>query len=84
MGPQFDFWYLREMLEFNRLNPNPFWLGIAQQNARRALHRVRDKHGLYLRTWYGKKASVAGAPRGSVQLHAANTALFAWMAALGR
>jgi hypothetical protein len=84
MGPQFDFWYLREMLELNRLNPNPFWLGIAQQNARRALHRVRDKHGLYLRTWYGKKASVAGAPKGSVQLHAANTALFAWMAALGR
>jgi hypothetical protein len=84
MGPQFDFWYLREMLELNRLNPNSVWLGIAQQNARRALHRARSKHGLYLRTWYGKRASEAGAPDGSIQLHAANTALFAWMAALGR
>jgi hypothetical protein len=83
MGPQFDFWYLREMLELNKLNPNSVWLGIAQENARRALHRARGKHGLYLRTWYGKRASEAGAPDGSIQLHAANTALFAWMAALG-
>jgi hypothetical protein len=84
MGPQFDFWYLRSMLEFTRDDNNGDWYGIVQQNARRALHRAHDKHGLYLRTWYGKKASRASAPKGSLQLHAANAALFAWMGALGR
>jgi hypothetical protein len=84
MGPQFDFWYLRSMLEFARLDNSADWYGIVQQNARRALHRAHDRHGLYLRTWYGKKASRANAPKGSLQLHAANAALFAWMGALGR
>jgi hypothetical protein len=84
MGPQFDFWYARTMLEFARDDNNGNWYGIAQQNARSALHRAQDKHGLYLRTWYGKKASRASAPKGSLQLHAANAALFAWMGALGR
>ena len=60
------------------------WYGIVQRSARSALHRAHDKHGLYLRTWYGKKASRASSPKGSLQLHAANAALFAWMAALGR
>jgi hypothetical protein len=55
-----------------------------QRSARSALHRARDCHGLYLRTWYGKKASRANAPKGSIQLHSANAAIFAWMAALGR
>ena len=84
MGPQFDFWYIRTMLEFARLDNNGNWYGIVQGNARSALHRARDKHGLYLRTWYGKKASRASAPKGSLQLHAANAALFAWMGLLGR
>jgi hypothetical protein len=84
MGPQFDFWYIRTMLEFARLDNNGDWYGIVQGNARSALHRARDKHGLYLRTWYGKKASRASAPKGSLQLHAANAALFAWMGLLGR
>jgi hypothetical protein len=84
MGPQFDFWYVRTMLEFARLDNNGDWYGIVQRNARSALHRSRDRHGLYLRTWYGKKASRANAPKGSIQLHAANAALFAWMGALGR
>jgi Glycosyl hydrolase family 76 len=84
MGPQFDFWYSRTMLEFAKLDNNGDWYGIVQRNARRALHRAHDKHGLYLRTWYGKKASHANAPKGSLQLHSANAALFAWMAALGR
>jgi hypothetical protein len=84
MGPQFDFWYLRTMLEFARLDNNGDWYGIVQRNARSALHRAHDRHGLYLRTWYGKKASRANAPKGSLQLHAANAALFAWMGALGR
>jgi hypothetical protein len=84
MGPQFDFWYLRTMLEFARMDNNGDWYGIIQRNARSALHRSRDGHGLYLRTWYGKKAARAQAPKGSVQLHSANAALFAWMAALGR
>ena len=84
MGPQFDFWYLRTMLEFTKEDNNGDWYGILQRNARSALHRSRDRHGLYLRTWYGKKASRAGAPRGSLQLHSANAALFAWMGALGR
>jgi hypothetical protein len=84
MGPQFDFWYVRTMLEFAQKDQNADWYGIVQKNARRALHRSQDGHGLYLRTWYGKKASWAGAPKGSLQLHAANAALFAWMAALGR
>jgi hypothetical protein len=84
MGPQFDFWYVRTMLEFARLDNNGDWYGIVQGNARSALHRARDKHGLYLRTWYGKKASRASAPKGSLQLHAANAALFAWMGLLGR
>jgi hypothetical protein len=84
MGPQFDFWYSRTMLEFARMDNNGDWYGIVQRNARSALHRAHDKHGLYLRTWYGKKASRANAPKGSLQLHAANAALFAWMGALGR
>ena len=84
MGPQFDFWYVRTMLEFARLDNSGDWYGIAQRSARSALHRAHDKHGLYLRTWYGKKAARAAAPKGSLQLHAANAALFAWMAALGR
>jgi Glycosyl hydrolase family 76 len=83
MGPQFDFWYVRTMLEFAQLDNNSNWYGIVQWNARSALHRARDRHGLYLRTWYGKKASRANAPKGSLQLHAANAALFAWMGALG-
>jgi hypothetical protein len=84
MGPQFDFWYARTMLEFARDDNSGNWYGIAQRSARGALHRAQDKHGLYLRTWYGKKASRASAPKGSLQLHAANAALFAWMGALGR
>jgi Glycosyl hydrolase family 76 len=84
MGPQFDFWYERTMLEFAQMDNNGDWYGIVQSNARSALHRSRDRHGLYLRTWYGKKASRANAPKGSLQLHSANAALFAWMAALGR
>jgi glycosyl hydrolase family 76 len=84
MGPQFDFWYVRTMLEFARLDANGDWYGIVQRNARSALHRAEDRHGLYLRTWYGKKAARASAPKGSLQLHAANAALFAWMGALGR
>jgi glycosyl hydrolase family 76 len=84
MGPQFDFWYVRSMLEFAKDDNNGDWYGIAQRNARSALHRAHDRHGLYLRTWYGKKASRANAPKGSLQLHAANAALFAWMGALGR
>jgi Glycosyl hydrolase family 76 len=84
MGPQFDFWYVRTMLEFAKLDSNGDWYGIVQRSARSALHRAHDKHGLYLRTWYGKKAARAAAPKGSLQLHAANAALFAWMGALGR
>jgi glycosyl hydrolase family 76 len=84
MGPQFDFWYARTMLEFAQKDHTGNWYSIVKRNARRALHRAHDRHGLYLRTWYGKKASRAGAPKGSLQLHAANAALFAWMAALGR
>jgi len=84
MGPQFDFWYSRTMLEFARLDGSGDWYGIVRRNARSALHRAHDRHGLYLRTWYGKKASRANAPKGSLQLHAANAALFAWMGALGR
>jgi hypothetical protein len=84
MGPQFDFWYVRTMLEFAQRDQTADWYGILERNARSALHRARDRHGLYLRTWYGKKASNSGAPKGSLQLHAANAALFAWMAALGR
>jgi Glycosyl hydrolase family 76 len=84
MGPQYDFWYARMMLEFARDDNSGNWYAIAQRSARSALHRARDRHGLYLRTWYGKKASNSGAPKGSLQLHSANAALFAWMAALGR
>jgi hypothetical protein len=84
MGPQFDFWYVRTMLEFAQDDNSANWYGIAQRSARSALRRANDKHGLYLRTWYGKKASRASAPKGSLQLHAANAALFAWMGALGR
>jgi Glycosyl hydrolase family 76 len=84
MGPQFDFWYVRTMLEYAQMDSSGDWYGIVQRNARSALRRSRDRHGLYLRTWYGKKAARANAPKGSVQLHSANAALFAWMAALGR
>jgi hypothetical protein len=84
MGPQFDFWYVRTMLEFAQDDHEGDWYGIAQRSARSALHRAQDRHGLYLRTWYGRKASRASAPKGSFQLHSANVALFAWMAALGR
>jgi Glycosyl hydrolase family 76 len=84
MGPQFDFWYVRTMLEYAQLDNSANWYGIVQRNARSALHRATARNGLYLRTWYGKKASRANAPKGSVQLHSANAALFAWMAALGR
>jgi hypothetical protein len=84
MGPQYDFWYVRTMLEFAQMDNSANWYGIAQRSARSALHRSRDRHGLYLRTWYGKKAGKTGAPKGSLQLHSANAALFAWMGALGR
>lgn len=84
MGPQFDFWYIRTILEFAQRDTTGDWYGIAERSARSALRRARDRHGLYLRTWYGKKAARASAPKGSLQLHAANAALFAWMAALGR
>ena len=52
------------MLEFAELDDNGNWYGIVQRNARSALHRARDRHGLYLRTWYGTKASRAKAPKG--------------------
>lgn len=84
MGPQFDFWYVRTMLEYAQMDNSGDWYAIVRRNARSALHRARDRHGLYLRTWYGKKAARANAPKGSVQLHSANAALFAWMGALGR
>jgi hypothetical protein len=84
MGPQFDFWYVRTMLEYAELDNSGDWYGIVRRNARSALRRARDRHGLYLRTWYGKKARRTGAPKGSIQLHSANAALFAWMGALGR
>jgi hypothetical protein len=84
MGPQYDFWYVRTMLEYAQLDSSGDWYGIARRNARSALRRARDRHGLYLRTWYGKKGRRTGAPEGSLQLHSANAALFAWMAALGR
>src|SRR5262249_8815087 len=67
MGPQFDFWYVRTMLEYAQMDNSGNWYGIVQSNARSALHRARDRHGLYLRTWYGKKAARANAPKGSVQ-----------------
>jgi hypothetical protein len=72
------------MLEFAQDDHMGDWYGIAQRSGRSALHRAQDRHGLYLRTWYGRKASRASAPKGSFQLHSANVALFAWMAALGR
>jgi Glycosyl hydrolase family 76 len=84
MGPQYDFWYVRTMLEYAQLDGSADWYGIVRRNARSALRRAKDRHGLYLRTWYGKSAHRAGAPQGSVQLHSANAALFAWMGALGR
>jgi Glycosyl hydrolase family 76 len=84
MGPQFDFWYVRTMLEFAQHDTSADWYSILQRNAGSALRHARDGHGLYLRTWYGKGPHHAGAPSGSLQLHAANAALFAWMAALGR
>jgi len=84
MGPQFDFWYVRTMLEFAQDDHSENWYGIARRSARSALHKAHDRQGLYLRTWYGKKAAAASAPKGSLQLHAANAALFAWMGALGR
>jgi hypothetical protein len=84
MGPQFDFWYLRSMLEFAQHDHDADWYAIAQSSAQSALRKAKDRQGLFLRTWYGKKAAAASAPQGSLQLHAANAALFAWMAALGR
>jgi Glycosyl hydrolase family 76 len=84
MGPQYDFWYVRTMLEFAQLDTSGNWYGIVRRNARSALRRAKNRHGLYLRTWYGKSAHRAGAPQGSIQLHSANAALFAWMGALGR
>jgi hypothetical protein len=84
MGPQFDFWYVRTMLEYAQHDPDEAWYAIAHRAGRSALRRSRDRHGLYLRTWYGKKAARAQAPKGSLQLHAANAALFAWIGALGR
>jgi Glycosyl hydrolase family 76 len=84
MGPQFDFWYVRTMLEFARLDTSGNWYGIVGRNARSALRRAKDRRGLYLRTWYGKGAHRTGAPEDSIQLHSANAALFAWMGALGR
>jgi hypothetical protein len=83
MGPQFDFWFIRTFLEFARRDKNPAWLAFSNRIATKALKRTNDRHGLLLRTWYGKKASWAGAPKGSLQLHSANAALFAWEAALG-
>ncbi len=84
MGPQFDFWYVRTMLEFAQEDGSADWYSMLASNAGRALHKARGRHGLYLRTWYGKGPAAASAPKGSLQLHAANAALFAWMAALGR
>lgn len=84
MGPQFDFWYVRTMLEFAQEDGSADTYSMLASNAGRALHRARSRHGLYLRTWYGKGPAAASAPKGSLQLHAANAALFAWMAALGR
>jgi hypothetical protein len=84
MGPQFDFWYVRTMLEFAQEDGSGDWYSMVANTAGTALHRARSRHGLYLRTWYGKGARAASAPNGSLQLQAANAALFAWMAALGR
>jgi len=84
MGPQYDRVYLHEMLELYKQDGNPDWYGMAASNAWRALRKAHDRHGLYLRTWYGKKPVNAGSSKGSLQLHAANTAVFAWMAAIGR
>src|SRR6185312_1254973 len=45
MGPQYDFWYARRMLELAQEDNNGNWYGIAQRSARSALHRAHDKHG---------------------------------------
>lgn len=84
MGPQYDFWYVRSMLEFARDDQNSDWYSMLATNAATALRKARGRHNLYLKTWYGQGPGNAGAPGGSLQLHAANAALFAWMSVLGR
>jgi hypothetical protein len=81
MGPQFDQVFIRDMLEYYARTRDVTWYRLAKRNAKRALRRSRVNHGLYLRTWDGKPSFAAEVRRGSLQLHAATTSIFAWMAA---
>jgi hypothetical protein len=81
MGPQFDAVFVRDMLELSTRDGDAAWYRLAKQNARQALRRARNRKGLYLRTWNGHAGGTVGERPGALQLHAATTSIFAWLAA---
>lgn len=80
MGPQYDAIYLRSLLELYRVDHDPRWYGIVQDNAGKALDGAQDSRGLFLRGWDGSAIGALGIAPNMLQTHAATASVFAWMA----
>jgi uncharacterized protein YyaL (SSP411 family) len=80
MGPQYDAIYIRCLVELYKLDGDASWYAIAQQNAQRALGGAQDGRGLYLRGWDGGSLEGLGVAPNTLQIHAATSSVFAWMA----
>jgi uncharacterized protein YyaL (SSP411 family) len=81
-GPQYDTIYLRWMLDVYEVTHDRTWLQLAQQNAAQALQKADDGRRLYVLGWDGAPATQHQAQPNMLELHAATTSLFAWIAAV--
>ena len=80
MGPQYDAIYLRSLLELYRMDHDPRWYSIVEQNAARALSKAGDGRGLFLRSWDGSSMAALGTRPNMLQTHAATASVLAWIA----
>lgn len=78
-GPQYDAVYLHWMLDVYSRDHDPRWYQLAANNAQRAIANSRNKQGLFLRGWDGRRAP--DVPPDSLRIEAATVSVFAWLAA---
>jgi uncharacterized protein YyaL (SSP411 family) len=79
-GPQYDTIYLRWMLDVYSITHDTTWLTLAQQNANRAAASAADSRHLYVLGWDGRSPYEHQAQPNMLELHAATTSLFGWLA----
>jgi hypothetical protein len=82
MGPQYDWIYLRCLLELGRIEGTGRWSLAAQRHADAALSNAAVGD-LWLRAWDGSAMTGHDSYDDMLQTHAATTALLAWLAADG-